>query len=264
MQRPVPPDANHAWRYDSAKNEWFYLVNGKQRFYHTATPRFTPNVGPTEQQLRTINAPHGSNYHHIAPEGGGSLPMPIPTGFPSQSRSFQHVVPTGFSPNSQSPGAAFQRQYSSGGPSVTGASPPVNPPPTNPGRTGRYVPPANTQHTGPAPQVGRYVPPTGQAPQCGRYVPPTDQVPQGGAYVPPANTLRTGPAPQGGRYVPLSNLPPTDGGRSGGEPSRSGGSRGRSGRGRGSRRGNYQPPANPRPDLSQVSEEQQQILDEGL
>ena len=110
-QIPQPPDAEHEWRFDATRREWFYLVNGNHRVYHDSTARDLPNVssppGPW-QQFQTLKASSVSNYR-VAPGGG-------------------------YVPPADSPPAGAER----GG----GYIPPLNSPPSGSGQGG-YKPPAD-------------------------------------------------------------------------------------------------------------------------
>jgi hypothetical protein len=201
MQRP--PDANHPWRYDETRGEWFYLINGNHRIYHDSTPRttITPNVGLAGQYQpddATLNYPHNATP--------GSRPIPIRPGPVAQSGAGRPVTSpnfpgspqalAGLSPSSQSPGAG-RFQSSSGGPSVGRFIPPANPTPAGAGWGGGFSPPTNVLRTG-AGRGGRFIPPANPPPagagRGGRFVPPADGLQPG--QVPSAITQATGDAPE--------------------------------------------------------------------
>ena len=127
--KPQPPDNTHAWHFDVAIRDWFYLNIRSERVYHSAAPRVVRPSG--WQQFQAANAQSASNYHHVTP--GPSQPIPIrtaPTAQPGPIRSpnSAQVGSFGFSQISQSPGGPrLQSQHASSGPSVGGASPPARP-----------------------------------------------------------------------------------------------------------------------------------------
>jgi hypothetical protein len=118
---PQPPDAEHEWRFDSTRREWFYFANGNQRVYHNSTPRRPPNRANVRGQSGPAQQFHTASNYRVAP--GGSNPIAIrpgPTaqpgaGRPITSPNLTQLAPlTGLSPSSQ------YGRYA-----VGGASPPL-------------------------------------------------------------------------------------------------------------------------------------------
>jgi len=225
-----PPDAQHEWRFDANRREWFYLVNGNQRVYHNSTPRVLPNARPpgSGQQFQTASDYQVTPGPSIGT--GGTPPIPIRSGSNVQSGASNFVGSpqpvTGFSPSSLGAGR-FLSQNSPSGPSFGSASPPANLLPTGIGRGGGFSPPANVVRTGsgrggyvppansPPATIGRgaFIPPTNPPPSVagrGAYVPPTNLPPpavgRGGGYIPPINPLPKGSKKSGG-YIPPAGGP---------------------------------------------------------
>jgi hypothetical protein len=203
MQRERPPDANHPWRYDETRHEWFYLTNGNHRIYNS-TPRtaVAPNVGPVGQYQpddATLNYPHNATPSsrpipiRPVPQSGAGRPVTSPN-FPGSPQAL-----TGFSPSSQSPGAErFQRQSPSSGPSVGRFSPPTNFSPAGAGRGAGFSPSLDDLRTWPAGRGGGFLPPTNPPPVDDEadedFVPPADGLEPG--QVPSAITQATDDAPE--------------------------------------------------------------------
>jgi hypothetical protein len=198
---PQPPDAEHEWRFDATRREWFYLVNGNHRVYYDSTPRNIPNVRPSGpgQQFQTPNASSVSNYR-VAPSG--SQPIATRSGPASQSGGGPIASPNfatspqlaGFSPSSQSLGTGRFLSGTNAPQTGPGFSPPTNVLRTGPGRGGRYVPPANSPPAG-AGRGGGYIP-TVNSPPSGSG--------QGGGYKPSAGGPPPGHVPSGSSQLTVS------------------------------------------------------------
>jgi hypothetical protein len=142
--KPQPPDAQHAWQFDVARREWYYLDNRGEPVYQNSTPRVVRPPG--RQQFQPANALPASNYQ-VTPGSygtGGSQPIairPAPNAQPNPIAppKFAQVGSlTGFSQSSQSPGGSrLQSQHPWNGPSAGGASPPAR-------HFGGFVPPVNS------------------------------------------------------------------------------------------------------------------------